>query len=79
MMLGDGVRRNVAKVSQAKRHRLRDAFIALDTTKIYPDGGTYCDKQEKIHKRVSASRQAVHSGPGFLPRHRELYVGQEPT
>jgi TIR domain len=31
MALGDGVRRNVAKLSQAERDRLRDAFIALDT------------------------------------------------
>jgi hypothetical protein len=72
MALGDGVRRNVAKVSGAERDRLRDAFIALDTTKIYPDGVTYWDKQEKIHKSAHAGGQDVHSGPGFLPWHREL-------
>src|SRR5215207_8470850 len=72
MTLGDGVRRNVAKVSQAERSRLRDAFIALDTTKIYPDGVTYWDKQEEIHKSAHAGGQDVHSGPGFLPWHREL-------
>src|SRR4051794_34020815 len=72
MALGDGVRRNVAHVSQEERHRLRDAFIALDTTKVYPDGVTYWDKQEEIHKSAHAGGQDVHSGPGFLPWHREL-------
>jgi hypothetical protein len=79
MVLGDGIRRNVAKVSQAKRHRLRDAFIALDPTKICPDGMAYRDKQEKIHTSAYASGQDVRSGPGFLPGHRELCVRQEPT
>lgn len=40
MALGDGVRRSIAHVSQEERHRLRDAFIALDTTQVYPDGVT---------------------------------------
>lgn len=72
MALGDGVRRNVAHVSEAERHRLIEAFIALDTTKIYPDGVSFWDKQEEIHKSAHAGGQDVHSGPGFLPWHREL-------
>ena len=35
MALGDGIRRNVATISQAERDRLRDAIIALNH-KSYP-------------------------------------------
>jgi len=72
MTLGDGIRRNVAQISAEERARLRDAFIALDTVKVYPDGVTFWDKQEDIHKAAHAGGQDVHAGPGFLPWHREL-------
>ena len=72
MALGDGVRRNITHVSPEERHRLLDAFIALDTTVLYPDGVTVWDKQEEIHKSAHAGGQDVHDGPGFLPWHREL-------
>jgi Putative peptidoglycan binding domain/Common central domain of tyrosinase len=72
MALGDGVRRNIASVSAMERQRLRDAFLALDMTHIYPDGVTVWDKQEEIHKSAHAGGQDVHDGPGFLPWHREL-------
>src|SRR5450756_1415485 len=71
MTLGDGIRRNVAQISAEERARLRDAFIALDTVKVYPDGVTFWDKQEDIHKAAHAGGQDVHAGPGFLPWHRE--------
>jgi len=45
---GDGIRRNVAHISQEERTRLRDAFIALDTAKVYPDGMTYWDKLRSV-------------------------------
>lgn len=72
MALGDGVRRNIANVSQDERRRLIEALIALDTAKTYPDGVSFWDKQEEIHKSAHAGGQDVHSGPGFLPWHREL-------
>jgi hypothetical protein len=46
--------------------------LKLDTTKIYPDGVTYWDKQEDIHKNAHFAGVDVHGGPGFLPWHREL-------
>jgi hypothetical protein len=70
--LGDGIRRNVAKISQEERDRLRDAFLALDTSRFYPDGVSIFDKQEDIHKAGHAGGSDVHSGPAFLPWHREL-------
>ncbi len=72
MTLGDGIRRNVATISQEERERLRDAFLQLDTTKFYPDGVSYWDKQEEIHKNAHLAGQDVHFGPAFLPWHREL-------
>jgi hypothetical protein len=74
MALGDGVRRNVAKVSQEERNRLRDAFLALQR-KSYPGGRddkppggvTVWFKQDEIHQATH-----VHGGPAFLPWHREL-------
>jgi Common central domain of tyrosinase len=61
-----GVRRNVAKVSQAERDKLRDAIVALDSM-TYPDGVSFWDKQDAIHQATH-----VHGGPAFVPWHREL-------
>ncbi|MEU6141127.1 tyrosinase family protein [Streptomyces sp. NPDC047081] len=73
MVLGDGVRRDVARVSEDERVRLREAFQQLDTSKYtFPDGVTYWDKQEEVHKGAHAAGQDVHGGPAFLPWHREL-------
>ena len=72
MAIGDGIRRNIATISQAERDRFIHAFVALDTTKVYPDGVTHWDKQEEIHKSAHAAGQDVHNGPAFVPWHREL-------
>jgi Common central domain of tyrosinase len=72
MTLGDGIRRNVAKISPEERKRLSEAFIKLDTTKFYPDGVSYWDKQEDIHKNAHAGGSDVHGGPAFIPWHREI-------
>jgi hypothetical protein len=67
MAFGDGVRRNVATISEEERNRLRDAILLLDTVKSYPDGSSYWDKQDAIHQATH-----VHDGPAFVPWHREL-------
>lgn len=72
MALGDGIRRNVATVSQQERDLLLDAFLKLDTTKFYPDGVSYWDKQEDIHKNAHFHGVDVHAGPAFIPWHRVL-------
>ena len=72
MALGDGIRRNVATISQPERDRFVQALLVLDKTKVYPDGVSYWDKQEDIHKNAHAAGQDVHDGPAFLPWHREL-------
>lgn len=63
----NGIRRNVAKISQGERDKLRDAIIELETTSVYPDGVSHWDKQDDIHQVTH-----VHGGPAFLPWHREL-------
>jgi hypothetical protein len=72
MTLGDGIRRDVATVSQAERDLLLDAFLKLDTTKFYPDGVSYWDKEEDIHKNAHFHGVDVHAGPAFIPWHRVL-------
>src|SRR5262249_50502130 len=72
MALGDGIRRNVATISDEEKNRLVNAFLQLDTNQLYPDGVAFWDKQEDIHKEAHAAGQNVHGGPAFLPWHREL-------
>ena len=72
MSIGDGVRRNAATITQQERDRLLAAILKLDTTKFFPDGVSYWDKQEEIHKSGHAGGSDVHSGPAFIPWHREL-------
>jgi hypothetical protein len=75
MALGDGIRRNIASVTQAERDRFRDAIIALQKTKVFPGsrtdfpagGVTYWFKQDEIHQATH-----VHGTPAFLAWHREL-------
>jgi hypothetical protein len=74
MPIGDGIRRNIATVSQAERNRLRNAIIALQH-RSYPGGRndtpvggvSYWFKQDEIHAHTH-----VHGCPAFLPWHREL-------
>jgi hypothetical protein len=44
MALGDGIRRDIAKVSDIERNRFISAIVKLDTTKFFPDGVSYWDK-----------------------------------
>ncbi|HEX5152813.1 MAG TPA: tyrosinase family protein [Parafilimonas sp.] len=72
MALGDGIRRNIALVSDAERTRFINAILQLDTTKFFADGVSYWDKQEDIHKNGHQSGLDVHGGIEFLPWHRSL-------
>lgn len=67
MPIGDGIRRNVATISQAERDRLRDAILQLDMQELYPGGPSMWDIQDEIHQATH-----VHGGESFLPWHREL-------
>ena len=76
MVLGDGIRRNIATVSPAERALLRDAIVALNHPPfVYPGdrldtitgGVTYWFKQDEIH-----ARSHVHGCPAFVPWHREM-------
>jgi Common central domain of tyrosinase len=74
MALGDGIRRNVATISQEERNRLRDAIIALQHRSFpgnrneHPVGGvTFWFKQDEIHQATH-----VHHGAAFLTWHREI-------
>ena len=76
MALGDGIRRNIATVSQEERDRFWKAFRKLDDqtdpTMLYGDGFTFWDKQEQVHKAAHAGQQDVHGGSAFFAWHRQL-------
>jgi hypothetical protein len=72
MALGDGIRRDIAKVSEEERNRFIAAVVKLDTTKFFPDGVSYWDKQEDIHKNAHFSGVDVHQGPAFISWHRVI-------
>src|SRR5919198_5631336 len=74
MVLGDGIRRNIATVCPEERARFRDGIIALNNTfytgqrdDAIVGGVSYWFKQDEIHQATH-----VHGGPAFLPWHREL-------
>ena len=74
MVLGDGIRRDIAHVSSEERGRFRDAIAELQN-RLYPGsrddpipgGVSEWFKQDEIHQATH-----VHGGPAFLPWHREL-------
>jgi len=66
MALGDGIRRNIAHVSDEERDRFIHAVVQLNS-RYYPDGVSKWVKQDQIHEATH-----VHGGPSFLPWHREL-------
>lgn len=72
MALGDGIRRNIALLSEAERVKYINAILKMDTTKSFADGVTYWDKQEEIHKNGHAHGLDVHGGIEFVPWHRAL-------
>lgn len=72
MTLGDGIRRDIATVSDFERDRFIAAIVKLDTIKFFPDGVTYWDKQEDIHKNAHFHGVDVHAGPAFIPWHRVI-------
>src|SRR5437588_6461408 len=72
MAIGDGIRRDIAKVTPEERNRFIDAIVKLDTTKFFPDGVSFWDKQEDIHKNAHFHGVDVHHGPAFIPWHRVL-------
>ncbi len=72
MALGDGIRRDIGKVSEEERNRFIAAIVKLDTTRFFPDGVSHWDKQEDIHKNAHFAGVDVHAGPAFIPWHRVI-------
>jgi hypothetical protein len=84
MALGDGIRRNIATISDEERTLFVNAIRKLDDpTSAFVYGNnlghegadasgniTYWDMQEQIHKDAHAHGIDVHSGPAFVPWHR---------
>lgn len=85
-MLGDGIRRDFATISDEERTLLVNALRQLDdptSVFVYPNNLgheaadasgniTYWDMQEQIHKDAHVHGSNVHFGPGFVPWHRVI-------
>ena len=85
-MLGDGIRRDIATVSDEERTLFINAIRSLDdptSSFVYGNNQgneaadasgniTYWDMQEQIHKDGHAHGIDVHFGPAFIPWHRAL-------
>ena len=74
MVLGDGIRRNIAYVDPSERSLLRDAlkelnhrFFPGNRADPVPGGVSFWFKQDNIHQATH-----VHHGPEFIPWHREI-------
>lgn len=74
MVLGDGIRRNIAHVDPIERTMLRAAIIEMhhryypgQRSDTPPGGVSWWFKQDEVHQATH-----VHGGPEFLPWHREL-------
>ena len=84
MALGDGIRRNIATITEEERILFVDAIRQLDSAAfVYPNNVghegadaagniTYWDMMEQIHKDGHAHGSNVHSGPAFIPWHRAI-------
>jgi len=84
MALGDGIRRNIATISEEERILFVDAIRQLDSSAfMYPNNVghegadasgniTYWDMMEQIHKDGHVHGLDVHSGPAFIPWHRAI-------
>ena len=86
MALGDGIRRDIATISDEERTLFINAIKKLDdptSAFVYgnnaghegadPSGNiTYWDMQEQIHKDAHANGIDVHAGPAFIPWHRVI-------
>jgi hypothetical protein len=84
MALGDGIRRNIATISDEERTLFVNAIRKLDNpTSAFVYGNnaghegadasgniTYWDMQEQIHKDAHVHGIDVHAGPAFVPWHR---------
>jgi hypothetical protein len=85
-MLGDGIRRNIATISDEERTLFVNAIRKLDdptSAFVYGNNAgqqaadangniTYWDMMEQIHKDAHAHGIDVHVGPAFIPWHRVI-------
>ncbi len=74
MALGDGIRRNYAKIDQAERDRFVAAVQKMnnDPAFQFSDGISYFKKQEETHELAHGSAVSPHDPAVFLVWHREL-------
>jgi hypothetical protein len=65
--MANGVRKNIALVHPTERNKLLNAILGLKRQLFFPDGYSYWDKQNQIHRIAHTGGINVHSGYSFLP------------
>ena len=72
MALGDGIRRNFAKITQAERNRFVAAVKNMHDTLQFSDGHSFFHKLEEAHEFGHRSATNPHDPAVFLLWHRQL-------
>src|SRR5437867_5154389 len=72
MDLGDGIRRNFAKITQTERDRFVAAVKNMHDTLQFSDGVSFFAKLEKAHELGHVSKTSPHDPAVFLLWHRQL-------
>ena len=72
MALGDGIRRNFAKITQAERDKFVAAVQKMHDTLQFSDGVSFIKKLEDAHKIAHTQGEIPHDPAVFIVWHREL-------
>ena len=72
MALGDGIRRNFAKITQAERDKFVTAVKKMHDTLQFSDGVSFFKKLEDCHKIAHTMGEIPHDPSVFIVWHRQL-------
>jgi hypothetical protein len=72
MAIGDGIRRDISRVSALEQDRFIEAVRKLDTTKVLPGRGLVLGQAGADPQKRPLQRRRRARGPAFIPWHRVI-------